>query len=96
MKKTPADFAQHPALQALNALTAIVAIAGAIGTTTASAKASDSNTFEFDNKSQCSNIPDIEGRWTHTSGNIGTSSRGYGGYIGSDDSDSYTDNDNSY
>lgn len=96
MKKTPADFAQHPVLQTLNAVTAIVAIAGAIGSAPATANAQDDSPYKFDTKSQSSNIQDIEGRWTNTSGRISTSSRGGFGIITTDDSDSYTDNDNSY
>jgi len=93
MKKTPADFAATPAHNALQVVVALTALAGMAGNMIPKAQAADSSQATYSAETQKSLTGSPSNVYTSTNGNVQTSSRGYGGYISSDDNNGYTDSD---
>lgn len=93
MKKTPADFAAAPAHNALQVVVALTALAGIASNMIPKAQAADASQATYSAETQKSQLGSLTNVYTSTNGNIQTSSRGYGGFISSDDNNGYTDSD---
>lgn len=92
-KKTPADFATTPAYNALQALVAATALTGLASNMIPKATAATDHQFNYNAETQKAQLGSMTNLYTNTSGNVQTSSRGLGGYIGNDDNNGYTDSD---
>lgn len=92
-KKTPADFATTPAYNALQALVAATALTGLASHMIPKAQAATDHQFNYNAETQKAQLGSMTNLFTNTSGNVQTSSRGFGGYIGNDDNNGYTDTD---
>ncbi|NBX88597.1 MAG: hypothetical protein EBQ86_00670 [Betaproteobacteria bacterium] len=93
-KKTPADFASTPAYNALQALVAATALTGLASNMIPKVSAATDNHFNYNAETQKAQLGSMTNLFTNTNGNVQTSSRGFGGYIGNDDNNGYTDTDN--
>jgi hypothetical protein len=93
MKKTPSDFATTPAHNALQVVVALTALAGMSSNLIPKAQAADADQATYNAETQKSLLGSMTNRYTSTNGNIQTSSRGFGGYVGNDDNNGYTDSD---
>ena len=93
MKKTPSDFATTPAHNALQVVVALTALAGMSSNLIPKAQAADADQATYNVETQKSLLGSMTNRYTSTNGNIQTSSRGFGGYVGNDDNNGYTDSD---
>jgi hypothetical protein len=93
MKKTPSDFATTPAHNALQVVVALTALAGMSSSLIPKAQAADADQATYNAETQKSLLGSMTNRYTSTNGNIQTSSRGFGGYVGNDDNNGYTDSD---
>ena len=93
MKKTPSDFATTPAHNALQVVVALTALAGMSSNLIPKAQAADADQAPYNVETQKSLLGSSTNRYTSTNGNIQTSSRGFGGYVGNDDNNGYTDSD---
>ena len=92
-KKTPVDFATTPATNALQALVAATALTGLASNMIPKATAATDHQFNYNAETQKAQLGSMTNLYTNTSGNVQTSSRGLGGYIGNDDNNGYTDSD---
>jgi hypothetical protein len=92
-KKTPVDFATTPAYNALQALVAATALTGLASNMIPKATAATDHQFNYNAETQKAQLGSMTNLYTNTSGNVQTSSRGIGGYIGNDDNNGYTDSD---
>jgi putative salt-induced outer membrane protein YdiY len=93
MKKTPADFAATPAHNALQVVVALTALAGMTTNLVPKAQAADSDQATYNAETQKSLLGSMTNRYTNTSGNTQTSSRGIGGFISNDDNNGFSDSD---